>query len=93
MNLSRNLLKTYVPFTPFNPLFLTLRQFPPYLEKPPSPLSDEDRKRYDLQVDCIRRVLAVFDDAGYDDKDAECQQKIGDLMAEVCCASCYGSLC
>lgn len=65
-------------------LSLTFTQFPPYLEKPPKPLSDEDRKRYDLQLNCIRRILAVFDNAGYDDTDAESQRKITDLMAEVC---------
>ena len=87
MNLSRNLLRAYVPLAPFFKSFLspTFKQFPPYLEKPPSPLSDEDRKRYDHQLDCIRRILAVFDQAGYDDKDAECQRNIADLMAEVGC--------
>ena len=63
-------------------------QFPPFLEKPPTPLSDEDRKRYDLQLNCIRRILAVLDHAGYDDTDAECQRKIADLMAEVCSVAC-----
>lgn len=70
---------------------LTFTQFPPYLEKPPSPLSDEDRKRYDLQLNCTRRILAVFDHAEYDDKDAESQRKIADLMAEVCSVSWYES--
>lgn len=90
MNLSRNLLKAYVPLlAPFALSWsLTFTQFPPYLEKPPNPLSDEDRKRYDLQLDCVRRILAVFDHDGYDDKDAECQRNIADLMAEVCCVSC-----
>lgn len=76
--------KVRAPFFPSFYLHLTLLQFPPYLGKPPNPLSDEDRKRYDLQLDCIRRILAVFDHAGYDDKDTECQREIGDLMAEVC---------
>lgn len=84
MNLYQNLLKVYVPFAPFIFICLTFKQFPSYLEKPPNPLSDEDRKRYDLQLGCVRRILAVFDQAGYDDKNTECQQRIADLMAEVC---------
>lgn len=76
--------KVRAPFFPSFYLHLTLLQFPPYLEKPPNPLSDEDRKRYDLQLNCVRRILAVFDSAGYDDADAESQRKIADLMAEVC---------
>jgi peroxin-19 len=75
--------KARPPFLNLILLSLTLTQFPPYLEKPPNPLSDEDRKRYDLQLDCIRRILAVFDCAGYDDSDAESQRKITELMAEV----------
>jgi len=67
----------------YEPLSELGQSFPSYLEKPPNPLSDEDRKRYDLQLDCVRRILAVFDHAGYDDKDADCQRKIGDLMAEM----------
>ena len=72
-------------FYSFYLLALTFEQFPPYLANPPSPLSDEDRNRYGLQLDCLRRILAVFDQAGYDDKDAKSQQKISDLMAEVYC--------
>jgi len=68
----------------YEPLSELAQKFPPYLEKPPNPpLSDEDRKRYDLQLNCTRRILAVFDDAGYDDTDAESQRKIADLMAEM----------
>jgi peroxin-19 len=89
MNLSQNLLKAYVLFYPLLFMFsLMFQQFPPYLENPPSPLSDEDRKRYDLQLGCVQRILAVFDQVGYDDKNAESQRQIADLMAEVCCVSC-----
>jgi peroxin-19 len=66
------------------------KQFPPYLEKP---LSDEDRKRYDLQLDCVRRILTVFDQVGYDDKNAESQQHIAELMAEVCPVSPVSWMC
>jgi len=67
----------------YEPLAELDQKFPPYLEKPPNPLSDEDRKRYDLQLNCIRRILAVFDSTGYNDAEAESQRKIGDLMAEM----------
>ncbi|KAF8802089.1 hypothetical protein BYT27DRAFT_7197141 [Phlegmacium glaucopus] len=67
----------------YEPLSELAQGFPPYLENPPSPLSDEDRKRYDLQLGCVRRILAVFDQAGYDDKDPGSQQQIADLMAEM----------
>jgi len=67
----------------YEPLSELAQGFPPYLANPPSPLSAEDRKRYDLQLGCVRRVLAVFDQAGYDDKNAECQQQIADLMTEM----------
>jgi peroxin-19 len=67
----------------YEPLAELEQKFPLYLENPPNPLSDEDRKRYDLQLNCIRRILAVFDNAGYDDADAESQGKIADLMAEM----------
>jgi len=67
----------------YEPLSELAQTFPPYLEKPPHPLSDEDRKRYNLQLDCVRRILAVFDQAGYDDKNTESQQRIADLMAEM----------
>jgi len=72
----------------YEPLSELAQGFPSYLANPPSPLSDQDRKRYDLQLSCVRRILAVFDQAGYDDKDAKSRQKIGDLMAEM---QSYGS--
>lgn len=67
----------------YEPLSELAQTFPPYLEKPPNPLSDDDRKRYNLQLDCVRRILAVFDQPGYDDKNTESQQRIADLMAEM----------
>jgi len=67
----------------YGPLSELAQGFPPYLANPPSPLSDEDRKRYSLQLDCVRRILAVFDQAGYDDKKTECHQQIADLMTEM----------
>jgi len=67
----------------YEPLSELARTFPSYLEKPPNPLSDEDRKRYSLQLDCVRRIVAVFDQAGHDDKNTESQQRIADLMAEM----------
>jgi len=67
----------------YEPLSELAQNFPPYLEKPPNPLSDEDRERYGVQLDCVRRILAVFDEPGYDDKNTESQQRIANLMAEM----------
>lgn len=59
-------------------------QFPGYLEKPPTPLSDEDRAQYENQLACVKRILAVFDKSTYSDSDAEDNKQIVDLMSEVC---------
>ncbi|KAF8066549.1 Pex19 protein family-domain-containing protein [Lyophyllum atratum] len=57
--------------------------FPPYLEKPPAPLSAEDRTRYENQLDCVRRILAVFDKPSYSDDNADDRKVVSDMMAEM----------
>ncbi|KAH9476275.1 Peroxisome biogenesis protein 19-1 [Psilocybe cubensis] len=72
----------------YEPLKELADGFPPYLEKPPSPLSAEDRKRYESQLVCVRQILAVFEKDGYSDTNAECNKQIVDLMSEM---QSYGS--
>ncbi|PPQ79460.1 hypothetical protein CVT25_002622 [Psilocybe cyanescens] len=77
------LTSTKLPNNKNNPV-----QFPSYLEKPPSPISAEDRKRYESQLVCVRQILTVFDKEGYSDANAECNKQIVDLMGEM---QSYGS--
>ncbi|KAF5372385.1 hypothetical protein D9615_009296 [Tricholomella constricta] len=57
--------------------------FPSYLEKPPAPLSQEDRTRYENQLACVHKILAVFDKPSYNDDDPAVRKTISDLMAEM----------
>lgn len=59
-------------------------QFPDYLHKNSSTISPEDKKRFDAQVSCIRRLLNEFEAKTYRDDDEKARAKIVDLMSEVC---------
>ncbi|KAF8154421.1 Pex19 protein family-domain-containing protein [Crassisporium funariophilum] len=72
----------------YEPLKELAEGFPPYLASPPAPLSAEDRKRYDSQLICVRRILAVFEKESYSDSDPEMNKQIVDLMSEM---QSYGS--
>lgn len=65
-------------------------QFPTYLEKPPAPLSAEDRTRYENQFACVKKVITIFEASTYDDANAECSKHVVDLMGEVSssCLNC-----
>ncbi|KAF8876576.1 Pex19 protein family-domain-containing protein [Infundibulicybe gibba] len=67
----------------YEPLKELAEKFPPYLANPPAPLSDADRNRYNSQLVCVTRILAVFDEPGYDEKDPVMGKKIADLMSEM----------
>ncbi|KDR85803.1 hypothetical protein GALMADRAFT_234894 [Galerina marginata CBS 339.88] len=67
----------------YEPLKELADGFPPYLEKPPAPISAEDRTRYDSQLVCVRKILAVFEKPGYSDTDVEDNKQIVDLMSEM----------
>ena len=58
-----------------------LVKFPGYLEKPPAPLSAEDRKKYEKQHECVTKIIAIFDKKDYDDE--KDNKEIVDLMSEV----------
>ncbi len=66
---------------PFN--LNDLLQFPAYLEKPPAPLSAEDRTRYENQYVCVKKVITIFEASTYDDANVECNKQVVDLMGEV----------
>ncbi|KIM38541.1 hypothetical protein M413DRAFT_447771 [Hebeloma cylindrosporum] len=67
----------------YEPLKELANGFPSYLEKPPSPLSVEDRTRYENQLVCVRKIIAVFDREGYSDSNTEHNKEIVDLMSEM----------
>ncbi|KAF9261629.1 hypothetical protein L218DRAFT_869524 [Marasmius fiardii PR-910] len=65
------------------PLKELYENFPPYLENPPEPITSEDRKRYEAQLVAIKKIIAIFDKPGYDDKDPVASKEIVDLMGEL----------
>ncbi|PPR07535.1 hypothetical protein CVT26_013559 [Gymnopilus dilepis] len=67
----------------YEPLKELADNFPPYLENPPNPLSSEDKTRYDKQLTCVRKILAVFEKEEYSDDKVECSRQIVDLMSEM----------
>jgi len=72
----------------YEPLKELSDSFPPYLEKPPAPISEEDMKRFHSQQVCVKKILAVFEKPDYDDNDPEDGKQIVDLMSEM---QSYGS--
>ncbi|KAL0071106.1 Peroxisome chaperone and import receptor [Marasmius tenuissimus] len=67
----------------YPPLKELSENFPPYLAQPPEPLSPADKERYEAQLVAIKKILAVFEQPAYDDKDPETSKKIVDLMGEL----------
>jgi len=63
-----------------------LVKFPGYLEKPPAPLSAEDRQKYEKQNECVTKIIAIFDKKDYDDE--KDNKQIVDLMSEVRDSTC-----
>ncbi|KAF4609546.1 hypothetical protein D9613_012315 [Agrocybe pediades] len=67
----------------YEPLKELADGFPGYLAKPPAPLSQEDRTRYQSQLECVRKILAVFEKPDYSDSTLEYNKQIVDLMSEM----------
>ncbi|KAJ3810401.1 Pex19 protein family-domain-containing protein [Lentinula aff. lateritia] len=57
-------------------------KFPPFLANPPTPLSSADQTRYEKQYDCVKRIVAIFDDPSYKEGGSE-GAKIVDLMGQL----------
>ncbi|KAJ7484080.1 Pex19 protein family-domain-containing protein [Mycena galericulata] len=67
----------------YEPLTELAEKFPPYLASPPAPLSDDDRKRYEAQLERVRAILAVFDTPTFNDADPKTRESVVALMAEM----------
>ncbi|TFK32374.1 Pex19 protein, partial [Crucibulum laeve] len=72
----------------YEPLKELADSFPAYLATPPTPLSTEDKTRYENQLVCVRKILTTFDEPGYNDSDPAKNKAIVDLMGEM---QSYGS--
>lgn len=62
-------------------------KYVPYLANPPAPLSDDDRKRYNVQLDCVRKVLAVFSDPNFSESNPTMKASVTTAMNEVSATS------
>ncbi|KAF9481747.1 Pex19-domain-containing protein [Pholiota conissans] len=67
----------------YEPLKELADGFPGYLEKPPAPLSTEDRTRYESQLVCVKKIIAVFEKTTYSDSNPVDNKQIVDLMGEM----------
>ncbi|KAK7438470.1 Peroxisome chaperone and import receptor [Stygiomarasmius scandens] len=67
----------------YEPLSELNEKFPEFLTNPPQPLEPVDRERFQSQHQYVKKILAVFDQPNYDEKDAETQKKVADLMGEM----------
>ncbi|KAJ7619405.1 Pex19 protein family-domain-containing protein [Roridomyces roridus] len=67
----------------YEPLTELAEKFPPYLASPPSPLSAEDRTRYEAQLGRVRAILAVFDAPTFNDSDPKSRESVVALMSEM----------
>ncbi|KAF5309990.1 hypothetical protein D9619_010246 [Psilocybe cf. subviscida] len=65
------------------PLQELSESFPKYLADPTKTISAEDRERYDKQLVCVNKILAVFENKTYDDANAEDKAKVLELMNEM----------
>ncbi|KAJ2933035.1 hypothetical protein H1R20_g4066, partial [Candolleomyces eurysporus] len=72
----------------YDPLKELADGFPPYLAKPPKPISDEDRERYGKQLICVNKIVAIFEQPSYSDSDTEAGKQVVELMSEM---QTYGS--
>ncbi|KAF5343561.1 hypothetical protein D9758_012968 [Tetrapyrgos nigripes] len=67
----------------FEPLKELHDKFPDFLANPPQPLEAADRQRFESQYEYVKKIIAVFEQPGYDDKDAETSKRVADLMSEM----------
>ncbi|KAI6102500.1 Pex19 protein [Pisolithus croceorrhizus] len=71
----------------YEPLKELDEKFPAYLASHPA-LSVEDKERYEKQRTCIKRLLTIFEEKGYNEEDAKTREKITEAMGEL---QSYGS--
>ncbi|KAG6866993.1 hypothetical protein C0991_003909 [Blastosporella zonata] len=67
----------------YEPIKELSEKYPEYLANLTAPIPDEDRKRYELQQACAKKILATFDDPSYKDTDPAMAEKMTTLMAEM----------
>ncbi|KAK0457681.1 Pex19 protein family-domain-containing protein [Desarmillaria tabescens] len=67
----------------YEPLKELSDKFPGFLANPPADLTSEDKQRYQTQMACVQKIVAVFEAPGYDDKNAADMKKVVDLMSEM----------
>ncbi|KAJ7594482.1 Pex19 protein family-domain-containing protein [Mycena floridula] len=72
----------------YDPLKELADKFPAFLANPPAPLEASERTRYESQLTCVRKILAVFDDPEYDEANPVTVEKTVNLMSEM---QTYGS--
>ncbi|KAF7307681.1 hypothetical protein MKEN_01128100 [Mycena kentingensis (nom. inval.)] len=62
---------------------LMSKEFPPYLENPPTPLAADERKRYEEQLERVQTIITLFEKPEYSDEDSKARESVVALMAEV----------
>nr|GAT59084.1 predicted protein [Mycena chlorophos] len=67
----------------YDPLKELAEKFPPYLASPPSPISADDRKRYEDQLERVQAIIALFEKPTYSDQDPKARESVVALMAEM----------
>lgn len=58
-------------------------KFPEWMEKNRHKISEEDKKRYELQEGLVREIVAKFEESSYSDSKAEDREYIVDRMQKV----------
>jgi len=71
----------------YDPMKELSTQYPAYLSSHPE-LPDNERKRCEAQLRVSTQILAIFDQPGYTDANAEAQAEVFKLMNEM---QSYGS--
>ncbi|KAI6169828.1 Pex19 protein [Pisolithus thermaeus] len=71
----------------YEPLKELDEKFPAYLASHPA-LSAEDKERYEKQRTCIKQLLTIFEEKGYNEEDPKTREKITEAMSEL---QSYGS--
>lgn len=71
----------------YEPLKELDEKFPSYLTSHPA-LPAEDKERYEKQISCIKRLLSIFENKGYDEENAKTRENITEVMGEL---QSYGS--
>jgi peroxin-19 len=65
------------------PLKELVEKFPGWLKENASKLSEGDKKRYEGQQVCARKIIEIFEKPGYSDDDTETATQIMTLMNEM----------